>query len=58
MPVLYKLAMKYLCIPATSVPSERVFSKAALICNQRRNRLEGKKIDQIIFLSSYYSNFI
>ncbi|CAH2104773.1 unnamed protein product [Euphydryas editha] len=52
MPELYNMAMKYLCIPATSVPAERVFSKAALVCNQRRNRLDPKKIDEIIFLNS------
>ncbi|KAL0872158.1 hypothetical protein ABMA27_004567 [Loxostege sticticalis] len=51
---LYKIALKYLCIPATSVPSERVFSKAGLLCNQRRNRLESKKVDQILFLNSYF----
>lgn len=49
---LHKIALKYLCIPATSVLSERVFSKAGLVCNQRRNRLESKKLDQIIFLNS------
>ncbi|XP_060806471.1 E3 SUMO-protein ligase ZBED1-like [Amyelois transitella] len=55
MPELYELAIKYLCIPASSVPAERVFSKAALICNQRRNRLDSKKVDEIIFLNSYFS---
>ncbi|XP_055919485.1 E3 SUMO-protein ligase ZBED1-like [Eupeodes corollae] len=51
-PSLYKLAHKYLCIPATSVPSERLFSKAGLLCNERRNRLAPKKVDQILFLNS------
>lgn len=52
-PAMYKMAMKYLCIPATSVPSERVFSEAGLLCNQRRNRLDPEKVDQILFLNSF-----
>lgn len=51
-PVLFKIAHKYLCIPATSVPSERLFSKAGILCNDRRNRIASKKVDQILFLNS------
>lgn len=51
-PLFYKLAQKYLCIPATSVPSERLFSKAGILCNERRNRLAPKKVNEILFLNS------
>lgn len=44
------LAHKYLCVPATSVPSEEIFSKAGYILNERRNRLKGSKVDKLIFL--------
>lgn len=50
-PELYTLASKYLNIPATSVPSERIFSKAGMITNLRRNRLDAKRLDQLLFLS-------
>lgn len=51
-PKLYLLARKYLCVPATSVPSERVFSKAGQLCNDRRNRLSSQNLDHIIFLNA------
>lgn len=54
-PELYKLQLKYLCIPATSFPSDCVFSKAGLLTNDRRNKLSPKNLDYIIFLNSNYN---
>ena len=51
MPHLFKLSKKVLMIPATSVPSERIFSKAGLLCNDRRNRLTPKHVNEILFLN-------
>lgn len=51
-PELYSLQLKYLCVSATSVPSERVFSKTGQITNDRRNRLHPKNLDYIVFLNS------
>ncbi|XP_030765200.1 zinc finger BED domain-containing protein 1-like [Sitophilus oryzae] len=51
-PALFKMHKKYLCAPATSVPSERIFSKSGIITNSRRNRLSAKNLNQIIFLNT------
>lgn len=45
-------AFKYLCVPATSVPFERVFSKAGQVCTERRNRLNPKNVDIMVFLNA------
>ncbi|XP_003388406.1 PREDICTED: zinc finger BED domain-containing protein 1-like [Amphimedon queenslandica] len=50
-PRLSKIAAKYLCIPGSSVPSERLFSKAGQLVSERRNRIKPKNIDMILFLN-------
>ncbi|KAF2880303.1 hypothetical protein ILUMI_25861 [Ignelater luminosus] len=52
LPKLHTIAYKYLTMVGTSVPSERLFSKAAQIVNQQRNRLKGKRLNKLLFLQS------
>ena len=49
-PNIAKLARKYLAIPASSAPSERVFSYAKLIQNRQRWSLTPMHLEQAIFL--------
>ncbi|XP_056617644.1 zinc finger BED domain-containing protein 4-like [Triplophysa dalaica] len=41
-----------LCIVATSVPSERMFSKTGQIISERRNRLSPSKVRELVFLNA------
>lgn len=52
LPKLHLIAYKYLTMVGTSVPSERLFSKAAQIVNQQRNRLKGTRLNKLLFLQS------
>jgi len=51
-PVLFDIAKKYLSVIATSVPSERLFSKAGIIKSNARNRLTPKRLNVLLFLGS------
>ncbi len=50
-PILANLAQQYLCAPPATVASERLFSAAANICTDSRNRLSPKKVEQLLFLN-------
>jgi hAT family C-terminal dimerisation region len=49
---LKRLARKYLAIPATSAPFERVFSLAGNICSRRRASLSPDHLDALVFLNA------
>ena len=48
---LSESAMHFLCIPATSVPSERLFSKAGEMVSHRRNCVRPDTINQVLFFN-------
>jgi hAT family C-terminal dimerisation region len=50
-PHLLTLVLKYLGIPGTSTPSERIFSKAGEIVCRRRASLKPSTVDMLVFLS-------
>lgn len=49
-PRVYELVLKRLCIQATSVSCERVFSSAGQVVTDRRKQLKPTKVTQVLFL--------
>ncbi len=49
-PNVWLVAIRILCIPATSAPAERVFSAASNLVNKKRIRLHPDSVDLLIYL--------
>ena len=50
-PTLERIAREYLAIPAMSTLSEKMFSAARYLSSQRRSRLSGENLNQLVFLN-------
>ena len=50
-PSLERVAKVYLSAVATSVPSERLFSKAGELISAKRNRIKPKNVNMLLFLN-------
>lgn len=50
-PHLKKLAVKFLCVPPATVFSERLFSSAGIVCDQKRSRLDPERVRMLVFLN-------
>lgn len=53
-PLMSKLVKQHFNIIGTSVPCERLFSKAGNLITDRRSRLKDKTVEQILFLNTNY----
>ena len=54
-PILGNLALKYLSPPPTSVPSERLFSTAGDIYDEKRNRLAPERAETLLFIKNNFN---
>ncbi|XP_064214563.1 uncharacterized protein LOC135266995 [Tribolium castaneum] len=57
-PTLYKIANKFLLASATSISSERLFSKAGATATATRNRLAPKRLSRLLFLNSLSDDYV
>ena len=56
-PLLAQLARRFLSATATSVPSERLFSQAGLVYEERRNRILPENAETLLFIKGNYKQF-
>jgi len=54
-PLLSHIARKYLTIPATSTPAERVFSTAGLTVTKLRSCLSSEHVNMLVYLNKNLS---
>lgn len=53
-PGLYKLSLKYLCVPAASATAESKFSLAGMVVNEKRTLLNPSVVDDLMVLKSVF----
>ena len=56
-PTVAQVAKRYLSATATSVPSERLFSAAGNVYDERRSRITAEHAQHLLFIKSNYYSF-
>jgi len=49
-PLLAEIARKFLCVPASSAPSERLFSASGNICTRLRSSLDPTNLELLVYV--------
>ena len=55
LPMIARVVKQILCVPVTSTPSERAFSKAGNLITAKRALLKPEKVDMVLFLNKNYN---
>lgn len=50
-PISISITLVFLCMPASSVPCERVFSKGGEVVSKKKSSLIPKAVDKLLFLN-------
>ena len=53
-PLLSEAARKWLCVPASSAPSERVFSSGGNIISYKRTKLQPEQVEKLLYIQQNY----
>lgn len=57
LPKLFNVARAVLSVPATSAPSERVFSQCSIILDKKRHNLSDRRLESEIFFKFNKSHY-
>lgn len=57
-PDLAKVARKYLSAPCTSTDSERLFSAASHVLDEKKNRLACHKAEKLLFVKKNIAHYL
>ena len=55
--MFFRLARRILSVPATSAPTERLFSTASYIARKKRNRLLAETTAELVFLHENHARW-
>jgi len=50
LPLLADIARKYFCVPASSAPSEKLFSASGNVCTKLRSSLDPTNLELLVYL--------
>ena len=53
-PLLAQAAKKWLCVPASSAPSERAFSAGGGIVSYKRTKLQPEQVEKLLYIQQNY----
>ena len=57
-PRVARLARKFLALPASSAPSERIFSKMNAVVDKRRASLDPDRVERLVFIKENKSKVV